>query len=253
MGIIEDIKLLYKWVTKPYSPSKEGWRNKYFDFEYEKAKLLIEQLSRDHIPIKGRVLDVGSGIGGCSEAFTQLNSVDQVISLEILQDKNIFAKNRLKSPKNHVITADAINTPFHDYSFDFVLSFSMIEHLSNPKKFLCEMKRLLKEQGVFVLVFPPFYSVRGGHISIPFIHLLPQKLCFALASKVGLGRQIEIYKTLNKITIAQAKKFAKECGFEVIKDQNFFSPKSIVKVPVLKELLTFDYVMILTKPELKKA
>jgi len=44
--------------------------------------------------------------------------------------------------------------PFEDNSIDAVFSFQVVEHLQEPKDFILESKRILKQNGLFVLTTP---------------------------------------------------------------------------------------------------
>lgn len=49
---------------------------------------------------------------------------------------------------------DCENLNFIDKSFDIVLALNLMEHLSNPNKFLNEVKRVLKDSGIFIASVP---------------------------------------------------------------------------------------------------
>lgn len=50
-----------------------------------------------------------------------------------------------------VKNVDALNTPFENESFDFVVSSNMLHHVPYPLKFLEEMRRILKPGGVLLI------------------------------------------------------------------------------------------------------
>lgn len=63
-----------------------------------------------------------------------------------------FLKERF--PKVNYIVADAYTLPFEDNSVDYVCAGETIEHLSEPKKFVDEVMRVLKPNGWFSLSTP---------------------------------------------------------------------------------------------------
>lgn len=68
------------------------------------------------------------------------------------------ARSRLK-----VVQGDAHAMPWPDASFDFVYSFSVFEHVSDPAKCLDEVIRVLKPGGVFLISTHMYTSDSGAH------------------------------------------------------------------------------------------
>ena len=66
---------------------------------------------------------------------------------------------------------------FRDELFDFVFSLNAFEHISDPRRALQDVSRVLKLGGHVFLMFTPLYFADGGHhlahlTDIPWIHLL---------------------------------------------------------------------------------
>ena len=58
-----------------------------------------------------------------------------------------------------VVQADSCNIPFGDNSFNVITAAALIEHLSDPKKFLRECFRVLRSSGGLILTCPaPFFE-----------------------------------------------------------------------------------------------
>lgn len=97
------------------------------------------------------LLNLGGGTGQVSAIFEFLNydvyNVD--ISLEKTDEKNLIW-NLNQSPY-----------PFNDKSFDVIVGQEIIEHLENPWEFFRQAKRLLRENGVFILSTPNILSLRS--------------------------------------------------------------------------------------------
>ncbi|MBN2086906.1 class I SAM-dependent methyltransferase [Candidatus Peregrinibacteria bacterium] len=133
-------------------PSKEGYARyaeiydeseKYWDsFEKENLTPYIELT-------KGKkVLDAGAGTGRLSvklkKAGADVTALD--ISPEMLH---------LLSQKNHdikTIEGDMEDMPLEDESFDMVFSTLAMVHLKKIEPFMDEVYRVLKDDGIFVLV-----------------------------------------------------------------------------------------------------
>ena len=82
-------------------------------------------------------LEVGCGIG-VSKFYIKK------ASLFLLTDFN-------KMEWLDVKDVDAMNTPFPDKAFNFVVSCNMLHHLAYPLKFFREMHRILKDDGVILI------------------------------------------------------------------------------------------------------
>jgi SAM-dependent methyltransferase len=81
-------------------------------------------------------LEVGCGIG---------------VSKFYIKAKSFLLTDFNKMEWLDVKDVDALNTPFSDKSFNFVVSCNMLHHLPYPVKFLREMHRILKEDGVILI------------------------------------------------------------------------------------------------------
>jgi ubiquinone/menaquinone biosynthesis C-methylase UbiE len=232
----------------PYKIGEKRWQA-YFEFEYAKASLLIRQLNGTNLmsKLRGRFLDVASGFAGCSQAFSDLLPINNGVSLDIRPYKQYFAK-KILSEDIGVTIADALRMPFFTNSFDLVLSFSAIEHVPSPKAFLLELSRVLQPGGVLIIAFPPFYSIKGGHIGFPFIHWLPDSICKFAAKLIGKQRQFETYLGLNRITIAQFHVLCSEIGMEISHEHDLLFGTKLPRIPLAREGLATTYVAVLCNP-----
>jgi SAM-dependent methyltransferase len=52
---------------------------------------------------------------------------------------------------------------FDDNEFDFVITFSILEHINDLQSAFIEIKRILKPEGYFVSLFGPAWSRHWGH------------------------------------------------------------------------------------------
>lgn len=100
------------------------------------------------------VLDVGCGTG---RLVNYLN--DQGFqSIGIDPSKQAITLARKENKQSILQQASATNLPFKKNSFDIITSISVIEHLPKKaeKKFISEIKRILKSKGIIFLVTPNF-------------------------------------------------------------------------------------------------
>lgn len=62
--------------------------------------------------------------------------------------------------------------PFDDAQFDLVVSNQVIEHVVDLPQFLNECRRVLREDGLAIHVFPSQRMVIESHLFVPFVHWL---------------------------------------------------------------------------------
>lgn len=99
-----------------------------------------------------RVLDLGCGEGYGSDALA--HTAHFVVAAD--RDGNVVAHARQKYVRANLafVVCDAQSLPFRAESFATVVSFEVIEHLSNVRKYLEEIKRVNAADGIAILSTP---------------------------------------------------------------------------------------------------
>jgi SAM-dependent methyltransferase len=99
------------------------------------------------------VLDIACGEGYGSALLAR--SAARVTGADIAADAIAHARARYASQTNlEFREADCAALPFADASFDVVVSFETIEHIAAQEAFLDEVRRVLRNDGLFVLSSP---------------------------------------------------------------------------------------------------
>ena len=99
-----------------------------------------------------RVLDAacGEGYGTAMLARSAASAVGVDLSEEAVKAASAkYAANNLS-----YVVGDVLALPFADASFDCVVSFETIEHVTDPRRFVAEIRRVLKPSGLLVLSSP---------------------------------------------------------------------------------------------------
>jgi 2-polyprenyl-3-methyl-5-hydroxy-6-metoxy-1,4-benzoquinol methylase len=154
---------------------------------------------------------------------------------------------------------------------DLILIRDVIEHIPKKLKALQNMNKLLKENGLIFLSYPPKYSPYAGHQqnvkkkigSLPFIHLLPKSLytLFLKAANLTKEKISELLQTKrDMISIKKIEKLFKKAGLQIAKKDFYFirpcfekrfgwKPKKTVfnSVPLIKEIFTLGALYQLKK------
>lgn len=101
-----------------------------------------------------KVLDVACGNGYGTEILSK--SAKKVVGVDISKESIDLAIKKYKNRNVEFYQSDAKSLNFSSSSFDFVVSFETIEHLSkkDARKFLVEIKRVLKRTGKLLISTP---------------------------------------------------------------------------------------------------
>ena len=137
-----------------YDFERKEWLNPdtiEFSNDYEKA-LYQKHLKPYHIvknELNGlNVLEIGCGAGYGLEIIHSY--AEMITTVDIDESSLTYAQNKYDQPNINFIHADILEgIKFEDNSFDYVISFQVIEHFThkNVKKYLSEIQRVLKPGG----------------------------------------------------------------------------------------------------------
>ncbi|MBW9222689.1 methyltransferase domain-containing protein [Methanothermococcus sp. SCGC AD-155-C09] len=148
-----DENIKYNEVKKFYNSWNVESYPEYFKILMDlEEKLIIDIIKnlKEYNTIKKKnsmILDCGCGFGSFYNLTKDLNTIYLDFSLNLLKKfKNNY---NLKSNK---ICGDILNLPFKDDSFDLIFCINVLEHVIDYKRALREMKRVLKKEGVLIVI-----------------------------------------------------------------------------------------------------
>lgn len=128
-----------------------------FGFDSEASVRFVVGLAG---PLRGRVLDVGTGKGRFAVALARPGV--QITSVDVNAEEQLYARLEAAyagvSDRLRFVLQDARCLPWRAASFDAVVSWNVIHHLDDPDRVLSEMLRVLKPPGKLVLAD---FSPRG--------------------------------------------------------------------------------------------
>ena len=105
----------------------------------------------------GKVLDLGCGTGALLDQLRGCSA--ELWGLDVSQEGLKFCAIR---GHKKLVLADATRVPFRQNYFDVITAIGLIEHLDDDQSFLYEVKRILKPNGVLILLtssFPYLWSM----------------------------------------------------------------------------------------------
>lgn len=120
------------------------------------------------------LLDVGSSTGIIDNEISK--SFDKVIGIDIDKKAVNFANNKYMNNGLEFRIGDAMNLDFPDNTFDVVVCAQVYEHVSNPKKMLDEIYRVLKPSGICYFAAINKYWPKEAHYNLLFLSYLPKKI-----------------------------------------------------------------------------
>jgi len=109
-----------------------------------------------------KVLDIASGSGYGSRHLLDRGAA-KVVGVDNSREAIEYSREKYRMPGIEFIIADAAKLPLKDDIFDIVVSFETIEHLDGQEKFLSEIKRVLKPNGLLVISTPNVVAFPKGN------------------------------------------------------------------------------------------
>jgi SAM-dependent methyltransferase len=99
-----------------------------------------------------RVLDAGCGSGYGAAKLAE--GAREVLGIDVSQEAVDDARQQYRAANLRFEYGDCLDIPAVDSSFDLVVAFEIIEHLSNWRGFLEQVRRVLAPDGQFVVSTP---------------------------------------------------------------------------------------------------
>ena len=115
------------------------------NYVFQRSRLAYVEASR---MVSGRVLEIGTGTGYGAEIVAP--SAERFTTI----DKTRSEELGMLPANVEFVEAKVPPLPFADNTFDYVLSFQVIEHIPNDRAFVAEVLRVLRHGGKFIVSTP---------------------------------------------------------------------------------------------------
>lgn len=109
------------------------------------------EFARPHC-VDAEVLDAGCGVGYGSSYLAEVAS--HVVGVDVSEEAIAYARQRYGGPNVEFVVGDLTALEFDDASFDVVCSFETIEHVEDVERYLGQIARVLRSDGIFVVSTP---------------------------------------------------------------------------------------------------
>lgn len=114
---------------------------------------------------KGRILEIGGGIGNISQCF--LAEGKELVVTELQEEYCDIIRKRFAGNENlkEVIALDIVDPEFETKyrtffgTFDTVFALNVVEHIADDRKAIANCKKLLKPGGNLIILVPAFQSL----------------------------------------------------------------------------------------------
>ena len=115
------------------------------NFVFQRSKLAYVEAAKR---VQGNILEIGTGTGYGIDIIAP--KATRFVTLDKTRSEELGAM-----PENvEFVEAVVPPLPFADESFDYVVSFQVIEHIKHDKEFVREVRRVLKKGGKFIVSTP---------------------------------------------------------------------------------------------------
>lgn len=100
-------------------------------------------------PRDAQILDIGCGGGFLLRSISEVMQTSRLFGIDIGGSLIQFAKERTKA---NFVLASAHKLPFKQRTFDIIVMFDLLHHVTNVKCVVPDMMRALKSPGYFIIV-----------------------------------------------------------------------------------------------------
>lgn len=228
----------------------------------EDTAALVDALSRDHsIPLSGaQVLDVGGGPGYFASAFERRGA--SYVGVE--PDAGEMSAAGISV--TNAVRASGLALPFRDGTFDVTYSSNVAEHVARPWDMAEEMWRVTRPGGLVIVSYTVWLGPFGGHETGLWQHYVggefardrytrvhghPPKNVFGeslFAVSAADGLRWARSRATAALSIAPAATAGPAATWRAFPRYHPAWAWWVVKVPLLREFLTSNLVLVLQKP-----
>jgi SAM-dependent methyltransferase len=249
-------------VLSPTDPSGDRWKadlgrslRLLGAFRYEQADppRFYTALARDsaqhvarYADLQGaRLLDVGGGPGYFRDAFRAAGAT--YLSL----DADVGELSALGEIAAGTVIGSGMNLPFRDGSVDVCYSSNVLEHVPDPWLMAQEMVRVTRPGGIVFISYNVWFGPNGGHETSPWHYLGGLRARRRYARRQGHEPKNRFGESLFKVLVADGLAWAaRQDSADVLDLTPRYNPRWswwLTAVPVLRELMTWNLVIVLRK------
>ncbi len=191
------------------------------------------------------LLDVGGGPGYFRNAFRAAGATYFAL------DADVGELSGLGEIASGTVIGSGMALPFRDGSIDICYSSNVLEHVPDPWHMAEEMVRVTRSGGTIFVSYTVWFGPWGGHETAPWHFLGGGWARRRYARKHGHEPKNRFGESLFPVTVRAGLHWAaRQTAAEVVDITPRYNPRWsrwILRVPVLREVVTWNLVLVLRK------
>ena len=244
------------------APTSRPWRAdlrrslfllKEFRYEQPDPARFYTALAEDSVAHVGQytdlsgaaLLDVGGGPGYFRDAFRRAGATYFAL------DSDVGELAGAGEIGEDTVIGSGMQLPFRDDAVDVCYSSNVLEHVPDPWRMAEEMVRVTRPGGLTFISYTTWYGPWGGHETAPWHYLGGGRARRRYARKHGRQPKNRYGESLYAVTVADGLRWARS---QVIADVVHLLPRYnpwwsrwLLRVPVVREVVTWNLVLVLRK------
>lgn len=199
-----------------------------------------------YVDLDGAVLlDVGGGPGYFRTAFQAAGATYFAL------DSDVGELSGLGGIGSGTVIGSGMQLPFKDGAVDVCYSSNVLEHVPDPWLMADEMLRVTRPGGTAFISWTVWYGPWGGHETAPWHFLGGARARRRYAKKHGHEPKNKYGESLFRVTVRDGLRWARtQDAADVVAVLPRYNPwwsHWLVRVPVLREVVTWNLVLVLKK------
>ena len=190
-------------------------------------------------------LDVGGGPGYFRDAFTEAGATYWAL------DSDVGELSGLGDIAIGTVIGSGMVLPFRDDAFDVCYSSNVLEHVPEPWRMADEMLRVTRPGGIVFVSYTVWYGPWGGHETAPWHYFGGRYARRRYARKHGKQPKNKYGESLFGVTVRDGLTWARtQTAGEVLAVLPRYNPRWtwwLLRVPLLREVVTWNLVVVLRK------
>jgi SAM-dependent methyltransferase len=208
------------------------------------ARHSVDQVEAYDGSVAGRtVVDVGGGSGYFTADFRRRGAQAWLFEPDV--------RELGEKPPEGAVVADGYLLPLRDGVADVTFSSNVLEHVADPQTFLSELVRVTRPGGLIYVSFTNWLSPWGGHEWAPWHYLGAERARARHERRTGRPAKHSLGENLFAVHIGPTlRQVRARDDVTLVSARSRYWPflgEAIVKVPGLREVATWNLLLILRR------